>query len=94
MHKALLRKRAEVINRLKAECESKENCTIEQHGKIHRLHDELKQVRRDTTKEILHEVEMYSVCRLRNDGYKEYTISELTLNEISDKYVGLEVDDE
>ncbi len=42
--------------------------------------------RKDTAKEILHEVEMHSICRLRADGYKEYTISELALNEISDKY--------
>lgn len=32
------------INRLKAENESKENCTIEQHAEIHRLRDELRRV--------------------------------------------------
>ena len=48
------------INRLKAENamlrisdDSKEKCILEQHGEIHRLRDELKQVRKDTAKEVL-----------------------------------------
>lgn len=60
--------------------------------------DDLKELLQVTTKKvakaILCEVEMNSVCSLRDDGYKEYTISELALNEISDKYISLEVDDD
>lgn len=51
------------INRLKAENErlkqsdmSKENCTIEQHAEIHKLRDELEQVRKNTAKEIIEEL--------------------------------------
>lgn len=38
------------IERLKRSDQSKEDCTINQHVEIHRLRDEVKQIRKDTAK--------------------------------------------
>lgn len=68
------------INRLKAENESKENCTIEQHAEIHRLKDQIheirqenirdrKKIRKDTAKEILRDMQL----RLLHDYTDEET---------------------
>ena len=82
------------INRLKAEKKRiKHNWDIAVSVQRAKWQAKCEQVHKDTAKEILQEVEMHSICRLRADGYKEYTISELALNEIFDKFGGVEVDD-
>lgn len=78
------------IQRLKSENErskqsdkSKENCTIEQHAEIQKLRDELKQVRKETAKEILQYV--YKLCR------NVSKIHLLDIKELAEKY-GVEVE--
>lgn len=87
------------INRLKSENErlkqsdiSKENCTIEQHAEIQKLRDELKQVRKDTAREILQDIK-YGIENTKYYKFNPMLVYELEtiVSHISQKY-GVEVE--
>lgn len=89
------------LNRLKAEIkrlshsdQSKEDCTIDQHAEIHRLRDEVKQIRKDTAKEILQELfdDAKEMAKDKNYDFAIAYIRMKTILRFKAKEYGVEVD--
>ena len=87
------------INRLKAEIErlkrsdqSKEDCTINQHVEIHRLRDEVKQIRKNTAKNFAET--LIALLWEENKG-ETITIKDLhnVIKDVANAQYGAEVDE-
>lgn len=76
---------SKMVERLHISDQSKENCTIQQHADIHKLREKLRQIRKETAKEIIEIMK-----RVQSMFYdKEYVAIQ---NLIAEKY-GVEVDE-